>query len=99
MDRELIIQIAYLVASVMFILGIKMLGRTATARQGNTISAIAMLIAILVTLLDRQVLSFTEIFVTILLGSVVGLIAARRVEMTSMPEMVAIFNGNTRDGI
>ncbi|AHM59046.1 NAD(P)(+) transhydrogenase [Flammeovirgaceae bacterium 311] len=93
MDRELIIQIAYLVASVMFILGIKMLGRTTTARRGNTISAVAMLIAILVTLLDRQVLSFTEIFVTILVGSVLGTIVARRVEMTSMPEMVAIFNG------
>jgi NAD(P) transhydrogenase subunit beta len=93
MDRELIIQIAYLVASVMFILGIKMLGRTTTARRGNTISAVAMLIAVLVTLLDRQVLSFTEIFVTILIGSVLGIIVARRVEMTSMPEMVAIFNG------
>ena len=93
MDRELIIKIAYLVASVLFILGIKMLGKTATARRGNTLSAVAMLIAVLVTLLDQQVLSFTEIFVTILLGSALGTVVARKVEMTSMPEMVAIFNG------
>ena len=93
MERDLIIKIAYLIASVMFIIGIKMLGKTSTARQGNFISAVAMLIAVLVTLLDSQVLSFTEIFVTILVGSVIGTVIAQRVEMTSMPEMVAIFNG------
>ncbi len=93
MDRDLIIKVAYLVASVLFILGIKMLGKTSTARRGNTVSAVAMLIAVLATLLDQQILSFTEIFVTILVGSVIGTVIARRVEMTSMPEMVAIFNG------
>ena len=93
MERDLLIKVAYLVASVLFIIGIKMLGKTATARKGNTISAIAMLIAVVVTLLDRQVLSFTEIFVTILIGSAIGTVIARRVEMTSMPEMVAVFNG------
>ena len=93
MDKDLLIRIAYLVASVLFIVGIKMLGKTSTARRGNTLSAVAMFIAILVTLLDSQVLSLTEIFVTILVGSAIGTIAARRVEMTSMPEMVAIFNG------
>lgn len=93
MERELIIKIAYLIASVMFIIGIKMLGKTSTARQGNTISALAMFIAIAATLLDSQVLSFTEIFVTVLIGSVIGTVIAQRVEMTSMPEMVAIFNG------
>ncbi|MFC6996934.1 NAD(P)(+) transhydrogenase (Re/Si-specific) subunit beta [Rufibacter roseus] len=93
MDKDLLIKIAYLVASVLFIMGIKMLGKTATARKGNTLSAVAMFIAVLATLLNSQVLSFTEIFVTILIGSAIGLFAARRVEMTSMPEMVAIFNG------
>ena len=93
MDIDLIIKIAYLVASVLFIIGIKMLGKTSTARRGNTISAIAMLIAIVVTLLDQQILSYTEIFVTLLVGSAIGAVIARRVEMTSMPEMVAIFNG------
>lgn len=93
MERDLIIKLAYLLASVLFIVGIKMLGRTSTARRGNTLSAVAMLIAVLATLLDRQILSFTEIFVTMLIGSAIGVLAARRVEMTSMPEMVAILNG------
>jgi NAD(P) transhydrogenase subunit beta len=93
MDQGILIQIAYLIASVLFIIGIKMLGKTSTARQGNFYSAVAMFIAIAVTLLDQQVLSFTEIFVTILVGSAIGAYVARKVEMTQMPEMVAIFNG------
>jgi H+-translocating NAD(P) transhydrogenase subunit beta len=93
MDQDLLIKIAYLIASVLFIIGIKMLGKTSTARRGNTISAAAMLIAVLVTLLDKQILSYTEIFVTILAGSAVGTFVARKVEMTQMPEMVGILNG------
>ena len=93
MDQEILIKIAYLIASVLFIVGIKMLGKTSTARQGNFYSAVAMFIAVAVTLLDQQVLSYTEIFVTILIGSAIGTYAAKKVEMTQMPEMVAIFNG------
>jgi NAD(P) transhydrogenase subunit beta len=93
MDRNILIQFSYLIASVLFIVGIKMLGKTSTARQGNIYSAVAMLIAVLATLLDRNVLSYTEIFVTILLGSAVGVYVAKKVEMTQMPEMVALFNG------
>ncbi len=93
MDRDLLIKIAYLVASVLFIIGIKMLGKTATARKGNTLSAVAMLVAIVATLLDKQVLDFTEIFITIVIGSAIGTYVAQKVEMTSMPEMVALFNG------
>ena len=63
---NIIIQLAYLVASVLFIVGIKMLGKTTTARQGNIYSAVAMFIAIVATLLVQDVLSYTEIFVTIL---------------------------------
>ncbi len=86
-------QITYLLASVLFIIGIKKLGKTATARQGNTYSAVGMLLAIAITLLDQEVLSFTEIFATIILGAAIGLFVAKRVEMTQMPEMVALFNG------
>ncbi len=93
MDRTILIQLGYLVASVLFIIGMKMLGKTATARRGNLMSALAMFIAILVTLLDQQILSYVEIFVTILVGSAIGVVIAQRVEMTSMPEMVAVFNG------
>ena len=90
---SIITQIVYLAASVLFILGIKRLGKTSTAREGNTYSALAMLLAIVITLLNQGVLSYLEIFVTILIGSAIGVIAARRVAMTQMPEMVAIFNG------
>ncbi|MEO8962717.1 MAG: NAD(P)(+) transhydrogenase (Re/Si-specific) subunit beta [Ginsengibacter sp.] len=93
MNQDLLIKIAYLIASVMFIIGIKMLGKVSTARRGNAWSAVAMLIALLVTLLDKEILSFTEIFITILAGSLIGAIVAQKAKMTQMPEMVAILNG------
>lgn len=93
MNQELLIRIAYLIASVLFIVGIKALGKVSTARRGNTMSAAAMLIAILATLFDKQILSFTEIFLTLLAGSVIGAFTAYKAKMTQMPEMVAILNG------
>ncbi len=93
MDYPLLIKTAYLIAAVLFIVGIKMLGKTPTARKGNALSAGAMAIAIAATLLDQQVLSYTEIFATILVASTIGVIAARKVEMTAMPEMIALLNG------
>lgn len=91
--QELFIALSYLISSVLFIVGIKMMGKTATARKGNQLSAVAMLLAIVVTLLNQQVLSYTEIFVGILIGSAIGVYFALKVQMTKMPEMVALFNG------
>src|SRR5690606_16857289 len=93
MEIPLLIRIAYLIAAVLFIVGIKLLGKPSTARSGNTLSAVAMLIAIAATLLDQQVLSYTEIAVTILVASSIGVYAARKVAMTAMPEMIALLNG------
>ena len=87
------IEIAYLIASILFITGIKLLGKTKDARRGNVLSAIGMLIAIVATLLTINVLTFVEIFVCILIGSAIGLFYATRVAMTKIPEMVALFNG------
>lgn len=87
------IEIAYLIASVLFITGIKLLGKTKDARRGNVLSAIGMLIAIVATLLTINVLTFVEIFVCILIGGAIGLFYATRVAMTKIPEMVALFNG------
>ena len=87
------IQLAYLVASVLFIIGIKYLGKTKDARKGNFISAVGMLIAIVATLLTLDVLTFIEIGVCVLIGSVIGLYYAHKVPMTKIPEMVALFNG------
>lgn len=93
MNTTIIIKIGYLIASVLFIVGIKMMGKTQTARRGNLYSALAMLIAIVATLLYQQILSYTEIAVTLLLSTAVSVWIAQRVQMTQMPEMVALFNG------
>ena len=70
-----------------------MLGSPATARNGNLFSAIAMLIAVVVTLLSRDILDFTWIVVAASVGAIIGALASRMIAMTSMPEMVALFNG------
>jgi NAD(P) transhydrogenase subunit beta len=90
---DIIIKLAYLVASVLFVIGIKMLGKTQTARKGNQYSALGMLIAVVATLLETGFASPIEIFATIIVGSAIGVYAAKKVEMTQMPEMVALFNG------
>ncbi len=87
------IQLAYLVASVLFILGIKYLGKTKDARKGNFVSAIGMLIAIVATLLTLNILTLLEIGISVLIGSALGLYYAYKVPMTKIPEMVALFNG------
>ena len=89
-----IVRAAYLVASVLFILGIKRLSSPKSARQGNTLAAVGMLLALVVTLLDRSILSYGTIAAGVLLGGVIGTVAARRVAMTAMPQMVALFNGS-----
>jgi len=87
------IELSYLIASSLFIIGLKRLGSPATARQGNTIAAVGMLIAVVVTLLDRNVLNYEMILLAIAGGSVIGAIAAQKVAMTEMPQMVGLLNG------
>ncbi len=84
----------YILAACLFIVGLKMLGSAATARKGNLISAIGMLLAIVATLLDREIISYTWIGGGLLLGGVIGAVIAYRVKMTAMPEMVALLNGS-----
>ncbi len=88
------IHAAYIVSSILFIVGLKQLSSPKTARNGNTTAAVGMLLALVATLLDRQILSFPLIFAALVLGSGVGAVAARRVAMTDMPQMVALFNGS-----
>jgi NAD(P) transhydrogenase subunit beta len=87
------IQFAYLIASVLFIIGIKKMNKTSEARAGNQLSAVGMFIAILATVVQVEALSLIDIFVCIVIGSAIGLYVAYKVEMTQMPEMVALFNG------
>jgi NAD(P) transhydrogenase subunit beta len=87
------INLAYLVAAVLFILGLKGLSSPKTAPRGNLIGAVGMLIAILATLVDREVVSFGWIIAGMVVGSAIGAYIARTVKMTAMPEMVALLNG------
>jgi H+-translocating NAD(P) transhydrogenase subunit beta len=87
------IQLSYLVASALFIIGLKQLGSPATARQGNLLGAIGMLIAVVATLLDQKVLNYEMIAVGIAIGGAIGALMAYKVEMTSMPQMVGLLNG------
>lgn len=90
---DTLIQFAYVVSGALFILGLKNLGSPATARRGNAISSTGMLLAIVVALLDQGIVDYQFIMLGILVGGVIGAAAARLVAMTSMPEMVALFNG------
>lgn len=90
---NILILTAYLIASVLFIIGIKMLGRIKTARKGNMWSAVGMLIAILATVVQIEAISLIDVFICIIIGSAIGLIIAYKVHMTKVPEMVALFNG------
>lgn len=90
---ETLIQIAYIVSACLFIFGLKMLGKQESAVRGNVISGVGMTIAIVVTLFDKHILSFEWIIAGMIIGTIIGAIAAIRVPMTSMPEFVALFNG------
>ena len=87
------IQLTYLVAASLFILGLKKLGSPATARNGNLVAAVGMLLAIVATMLDQHVLNYEMILVGLAIGSVIGAIVAYKVQMTEMPQMVGLLNG------
>ena len=85
--------ISYVLASVLFILGIKKLSHPKTARNGNFLAAVGMFIAIAATLIAYEQLDYQIIAVGVVIGAVIGVLFATKVEMTQMPQMVAIFNG------
>ncbi|MEG3437722.1 NAD(P)(+) transhydrogenase (Re/Si-specific) subunit beta [Pannus brasiliensis CCIBt3594] len=87
------IELSYLIAAVLFIIGLKQLSSPATARQGNAIAAVGMLIAIVATLVNQEILSYGLIAVALAIGSIIGVISAQKVPMTAMPQMVGMFNG------
>jgi NAD(P) transhydrogenase subunit beta len=93
MTGAAVAKLIYLVSAVLFILGLKRLTRVRTARAGNFMSGVAMLLAVVGALVEYQIASYQWILVGVAIGGIIGLVAAVRVPMTSMPEMVAIFNG------
>jgi len=90
-----LVKIAYIVASVLFILGLKAMGRPRTAVRGNLLGSSGMALAVLVTLfaIYRSGGRFEFIIAGVLIGSVIGVILAQRIKMTAMPQLVALFNG------
>jgi NAD(P) transhydrogenase subunit beta len=92
LSRE-VTNLLYLITIVTFILALRFLSHPATARRGNQIGAAGMLVAIIVTFAQNEVASYWEIAVGMVVGGSFGAVAARRVHMTAMPQMVALFNG------
>ena len=90
---EIIRNLFYLLAAALFIFGIKGLGHPRTAVRGNLLGAAGMLLAIVVTLVDRQILGWGWIIVGLVIGTGVGVVVAVRIQMTAMPQLVALFNG------
>lgn len=93
-----ILSICYLVASITFIIGLKMLSNPSTARKGNLIAAGGMIIAILGTIFlyrnnGQSLENYPWIFAAIIIGSIIGFLIAKKVKMTAMPELVSFFNG------
>lgn len=88
-----LIQAGYIVSAALFILGLKGLARPRTAVRGNQLSASAMLLAILVTLTDQQIVGYGVLAAGLIIGGLIGVVLAVRVKMTGMPQLVALFNG------
>ena len=88
-----LVMLLYLLAAVLFIVGLKKLGSPATAPGGNRLAAVGMLIAILATLIFGDILSYTGILIAMVVGSTIGWVLAKKVQMTGMPQMVALLNG------
>jgi H+-translocating NAD(P) transhydrogenase subunit beta len=96
--ENMILQLSYLIGSITFIMGLKMLSHPETARKGNLVAAAGMAIAIFATIFlykhnGESLHNYVWIFGGLILGTVVGTIAAKKVQMTAMPEMVSLFNG------
>ncbi len=87
------VETIYLLAAVLFIVGIKAMTRPKTAARGNLLSAVGMLLAVVVTLLDRGIVRYEYIAAGLVAGTLVGTVLALRVRMTAMPQMVALLNG------
>ena len=90
---QVVVNLAYLVASILFILGLRGLTHPRTAVRGNLAGAGGMLLAVVVTLLDRAIVSYELILAGLVVGTAAGIPIALRVPMTAMPQLVALFNG------
>jgi len=91
--KTAIIDLTYLLSAVLFIFGLKRMQSPVTARSGNVLASLGMLVAVVATLFLKEILSWPMIIAGVVIGGGIGLVLARKVEMTAMPELVAVFNG------
>ena len=91
--KTAIIDLTYLLSAVLFIFGLKRMQSPRTARTGNVLASLGMLVAVVATLFLQEILSWPMIIAGVVLGGGIGVVLARTVEMTAMPELVAVFNG------
>jgi len=95
----MLLPLSYLIGSITFIVGLKMLSHPDTARRGNKVAALGMIVAILATIVlyrndqDEALGNYPWIFAALIIGTIAGTVMAKRVQMTAMPEMVSLFNG------
>jgi NAD(P) transhydrogenase subunit beta len=90
MSLDLLVEVMYLLAAVLFILGLSGLGDASTARRGILLAEIGMLLAVVATLLNREIISFAGIIVSMLIGSLIGTLMSVFIPMTKMPERIAL---------
>jgi NAD(P) transhydrogenase subunit beta len=90
---KIVINLGYLAASILFIVGLKNLSTPKTAVRGNTLGALGMFLAVVITLFDQKVVKYEMIILGILIGSAIGALLATKIEMTAMPQLVALLNG------
>ncbi|MDP6848946.1 MAG: NAD(P)(+) transhydrogenase (Re/Si-specific) subunit beta, partial [Kiritimatiellia bacterium] len=93
MQNDLLSSVAYVTSAILFVFGLKLMGSPDSAQRGNLLSAGGMLLAVVVTLLSSG-LDYKWIALGVAIGSAIGYVTAVRVQMTAMPEMVALFNGS-----
>ena len=92
MNADILVEVTYLLSAILFVVGLKRLQSPATARGGNALASFAMLLAIIATVVGTDILTWTGILAGVAIGGLIGGVAARKVEMTAMPEMVGMFN-------
>jgi NAD(P) transhydrogenase subunit beta len=83
----------YLIAAVLFIVGLKGLSHPRTAARGNLLGALGMFLAVIVTLMDRHIVGFPVIIIGLVAGTLIGIVLALKIQMTAMPQLVGLFNG------
>jgi len=93
MNNEFFTNFVYIISSVLFAFGLKFLGSPVTARQGNMLSSLGMLLAVLATLFNGHIISFQWILIGVIIGASLGALVAFKAGMTQMPEMIALLHG------